>query len=125
MAKKFKKIEVVDENTIPAALKTICICCDKKLTVDRHGTANAQQYPCVSDGVVFRSSGQYGSTVLDCGVGIPEGWEYEVQIIVCDECMIKKASIINAMKNSRCVYNGRKVVEFAEYDTFENLRKAQ
>src|SRR4051812_2798917 len=84
-------------------LKSICLVCKKPLEVDSHSGVNGETYPMVYGGVVFRSDGQYGSTVLDCGAGIPAGWENGIQIIVCDKCLVENAGIINAFRNKRTV----------------------
>ena len=127
---KRKTIEVKQHvKKIPTKLNAICLVCDKKLEVDKATGMNAQTYPIVYKGVVFRSSGQYGSTVLDCGVGIPRGWEPEIQIIVCDECLLKKNKIVNAFKNKRTVIEQRPfrdvAVEWSDYATFEELMEAE
>lgn len=73
-----------------------CIRCDKILSAD-YGT-NYADFPSVNDGVVFRSSGQYGSAVLDQMV--PPGWHSGVQIILCDECMVSQGHRIDAGKTA-------------------------
>lgn len=128
---KRRKVEIiVTKNEKPSPnLKTACIVCGKKLEADRHGGADAQIFPCIYGGVVFRSTGQFGSTVLDCGFGIPSGWEPFVQIIVCDVCLVKKARTVNTARNKRTVIERRHSadvpVERSDYATFAELRKAE
>ena len=126
---KREKVEIKDckKLTKHPKLNCACIVCGKKLDVDDYTSANAEVYPSIYEGVVFRSSGQFGSRVIDCGIGFPSGWEYEIQIIVCDECLIKKSHIVNAMKNKRAVIERRAfadvAVNWSDYDTLKQLRK--
>src|ERR1035437_9573502 len=101
------EIKNVTVRRVPKKLRSTCLCCGKKLQIDGITGTNAESYPTIYGGVVFRSSGQFGSTVLDSGVGIPSGWETEIQIIICDKCLVKKAEIINTRKNRRSVIERR------------------
>jgi transcription elongation factor Elf1 len=103
--KKTAEIELIllPKKNPPKKLNLQCIRCDKKLEIDNHGGFNAHVFPNVYYGVVLRSSGQYGSTVLDCGVGIPSGYHDEIQIIICDECIIKLGNRINMWTQPRDV----------------------
>ena len=117
-------------NRIPKQLNCQCLVCNKKLdAIASLTTSNAEVYPSVSGGVVFRSSGQFGSTVLDCGVGIPSPFSTEVQIIICDECLLKKAKIVNTRKNKRAVivkgsYRDS-VAEWSDYASFKEMLDVQ
>lgn len=128
---KREKVEIKDCRTVKndPKFKPTCICCGKKLEADKGSAANAEAYPIVYEGVVFRSSGQFGSKVLDCGVGIPSGWSPEVQIIVCDKCLLKKANTVNTRTNKRAVIERRAfsdvAVEWSDYSTFAELNKTR
>lgn len=67
-----------------------CIICDKLLD-QQSPSKNAAEIPMIWDGVVFRSSGQFGSRLNDCN--------YEIQIIICDQCLIEKISRIDTITN--------------------------
>lgn len=124
------EIKNCKQNRIPKALNCQCLVCNKKLNaIVTLTTSNAEVYPSVSGGVVFRSSGQYGSTILDCGVGIPTPFETEVQIIICDECLLKKSKIVNTRKNKRAVivrgsYRDS-VAEWSDYSSFKEMLDTQ
>lgn len=124
---KREKVEIKDCKKIRNSpnFKPVCLVCGKKLECS--DAENAESYPVVYEGVVFRSSGQFGSKILDCGFGIPSGWESEVQIIVCDACLIKKAKTVNTRKNKRAVIERRAfadvAVNWSDYSTFQEMRK--
>lgn len=125
-----KPVEVkIRRKAVSKKLNSVCLCCGKKLEADSMTGTNAEEYPIIYGGVVFRSSGQFGSTVLDCGVGIPPEWEAEIQIIICDECLVNKADIVNTRKNKRGVIERRShgdyPVQWSDYGTFAELRKAE
>ena len=64
-----------------------CIVCDKILEAESF--SGQEYYHTVGmDGVSFQSNGNWGSTVIDMDCG-------KIEIIVCDECLIKKASSID------------------------------
>jgi len=110
----------------PNGLISECLVCRKQLDYDWNG--NAERVPSVYDGVVFRSSGQFGSRVLDCGVSIPQGFQADVQIIICDECLIANAHRVNARRGLRPVLSERgsgcAVVPHSRFVTFSELRRA-
>ncbi len=67
-----------------------CICCGKNLE-NAHGISG------VYDGVVWSSSGNYGSKLIDCS-----GSDYYVDqfiLAICDDCVEKKADLILAVKD--------------------------
>lgn len=75
-------------------MKHTCIACGKELELDNQAeTENAHIVPNVWGAVVFRSSGQYGSRVID---EIPEAFgrypRRELQIMVCDQCILERSS---------------------------------
>jgi len=77
-----------------------CISCGKTLEVDSHShTENANIIPNIWDGVVFRSSGQFGSRVIDEVGPNPE----EIQVIVCDQCLIEKLDLVDLIKDKKTV----------------------
>lgn len=63
-----------------------CICCKRVLKAEP--TENPLVIPPVYSGIVFRSTGNFGSTVFD---PMPIGAEEILQIIICDECIKWKA----------------------------------
>tara|TARA_Y100000310_G_C20011053_1_gene502959 strand:+ start:117 stop:518 length:402 start_codon:yes stop_codon:yes gene_type:complete len=91
-----------------------CISCGKELEEDRHSEKeNAHFFPAVWGGVVFRSTGQFGSRVKDCipcggGINEPE----EIQIIVCDQCLLEKSKQVDCIVN----YKEVKTAEYADFD---------
>lgn len=80
-----------------------CIRCDKTMEdaldiSDKDG----ETYPNTSEGIVFRSSGQFGSTVWDEFIN-----PRYMQIILCDECAVKLAERID-------IIDGKKYIKFAD-----------
>jgi len=49
-------------------------------------------------GLIFRSTGNYGSTVFD---PMPIGVEEILQVIICDDCMKRKAKRVIRLHNIR------------------------
>jgi hypothetical protein len=130
MSKRRQKVEIKNTSKLLRAsqnLKCNCLVCKKPLNVICG--ANAEEIPAISGGVVFRSSGQFGSTILDCGVGVPAGWSNEIQITICDKCLLKNAEIINAMRNKRAVIERRPfadvAVNWSDYATYKEFLDAQ
>ena len=80
-----------------------CIIC-KKLLQQQNPTKNAADFPMIWDGVVFRSTGQFGSRLNDCN--------HEIQIIICDQCLIERLKLIDTIK-------GERVVRTARYEPYE------
>jgi hypothetical protein len=116
----------------PKKLNLQCIRCDKQLDIHTMEPNNAASFPCVHKGVVFRSSGQFGSSILDCGVGIPGGYQSDIQIILCDDCIEKNGDRINTMTDERTVMveytdklnKGRQIVtEWSDYRTWNDMKK--
>lgn len=67
--------------------KVQCICCDKLLDTEFFQDDLFVLSP-VYDGLIFRASGNYGSTVFD---PMPIGQEEYLQVIICDDCIRRKA----------------------------------
>ena len=63
--------------------KCICICCDKKL--DAELSDNPVVISPVYGGIIFRSTGNYGSSIFD-----PITEEEILQIVICDDCIRNK-----------------------------------
>lgn len=67
-----------------------CLSCDKSLPFEGIESGplisqNAAMHPLVYGGIVFRSSGQFGSRLLD-----PiDSADRALQIIICDQCLIQ------------------------------------
>ena len=65
-----------------------CFRCETYLTVLEEGRhKDATVFPNVSCGVVFRTTGQYGSTIWDECAGFGNKEPREIQIILCDKCL--------------------------------------
>ena len=98
-------------------MNTRCIACNKKLEMDKNLNADedASMFPNIWDGVVFRSSGQYGSRVID---EIPSQFEgiarREIQVIVCDQCLIERSEQVDVIAERK-----REVIMSAQYKTFD------
>lgn len=80
-----------------------CIICDKLLE-QQSPSKNAAEFPMIWDGVVFRSSGQFGSRLNDCN--------HEIQVIICDQCLIERIKNIDTIQ-------GEKSVTTARYEPYE------
>ena len=85
-----------------------CICCKKKLEV-LHNHENAASFPCVSGAVVFRSSGQYGSRLID---GSPE-----IQVLICDQCLLEKNNYVDE------IFDIVPGIDTAKYKKFSRTKK--
>ena len=74
-----------------------CICCKRVLKAEP--TENPMVVPPVYSGIVFRSTGNFGSTVFD---PMPIGAEEMLQIVICDECIkpFAKISTIRCLNHS-------------------------
>ncbi len=73
-----------------------CICCDKVLQVDENSDTNPIVVPSVYGGLVFRSSGNYGSTIFD---PFPSRQEQMLQVIICDECIKDEVEWVTRIYN--------------------------
>ncbi len=84
--------------------KCVCFSCDRIL----------EEEPCsepltlhpIYDGLIFRSNGNYGSTIFD---PMPIGIEEMLQIIICDDCIKRKGKRVTRIHNIK-----RKVTADAE-----------
>lgn len=71
-----------------------CICCNKMLEGDV--TKDPLDISPVFDGLVFRSSGNFGSTIFD---PMPIDTEEYLQVIICDGCIKKNARRVTRIHN--------------------------
>lgn len=76
-----------------------CIICGSKLEKEELNkeNMNPKTIGIVYDGVIFRASGNYGSSVFD---PFPDNGFAE--IIICDKCMVEKKDKILRVKNIKC-----------------------
>lgn len=74
--------------------KITCICCDRVL--DAEDTDNPLVITPVYNGLIFRATGNYGSTVFD---PMPTGIEEMLQVVICDECLREKAKRVIRLYN--------------------------
>lgn len=75
-----------------------CISCDKTLEKDPHGSDFTGQdvIPSIYGAVIFRGTGNYGSTVYD-----PMDGGHFLEVYLCDECILKKAEKIFHITSER------------------------
>ena len=74
--------------------KCVCFSCNDVL----------EEEPCsdpltlhpIYDGLIFRSNGNYGSTIFD---PMPIGVEEMLQIIICDNCIKRKIEMVMLIHN--------------------------
>jgi len=68
--------------------RTECFCCGKKLDLDIHcGDDKPHVISPVYEGLRFRSSGNFGSTIYD---PMPISKREFLEIVVCDACIMKR-----------------------------------
>jgi len=73
-------------------MEYICFCCDKKMEVEEPD--NPICIHPVYDGLIFRATGNYGSTLFD-----PITIEEILQVIICDECVKGRAKRVKHLYN--------------------------
>lgn len=61
-----------------------CICCNRALKTVLYVGENPTVIPAVYDGLIFRSTGNYGSKVFD---PMPTQEEEMLQVVICDDCI--------------------------------------
>ena len=71
-----------------------CFCCRSVVDIEP-GDDPTGAYP-VYGGLIFRSTGNYGSTVFD---PLPMSREEVLQIIICDECILKDSRFVTRIHN--------------------------
>ncbi len=76
-----------------------CICCDRVLDAELSDNPMAT-YP-IYDGLIFRAMGNYGSTVFDPMPFMKGRKEEILQVIICDDCIKKKADQVMRIYNIR------------------------
>lgn len=72
-----------------------CFCCNARLEVEIGDTDPLDMAP-VYDGLIFRSAGNFGSTVFD---PMPIGVEEYLQVIICDDCIKTKIKRVTRIHN--------------------------
>ncbi len=71
-----------------------CICCDRLL--EEEPTDNPLIIHPVYNGLIFRATGNFGSTVFDpMSIGVEE----ILQVIICDHCIRKKIKAVTRIHN--------------------------
>lgn len=73
-----------------------CMCCNRILEGNVHD--NPLIISPVYNGLIFRSTGNFGSTVFD---PMPIDTEEILQVVICDDCMKKKAGRVTWLHNIR------------------------
>ena len=73
-----------------------CFCCDCDIEADM--PIIPTDLGAVYDGVLFRATGNYGSTLFDPLPATGKGEEF-LQIIICDECIRKNAKRVTRIHN--------------------------
>ncbi len=75
-----------------------CLVCDKQLEIFEEDVLHSSRYfiPCVGDGIVCESHGNYGSSLFD-----PIHDNENLQFYICDECVKVKSDKIRWFKTSR------------------------
>ena len=71
-----------------------CICCGNGFATE--SSDNPIDIFSVYGGLIFRSTGNYGSHVFD---PMPTQKEEMLQVIICDECIRKNASRVKRIHN--------------------------
>ena len=96
-----------------------CVICGSKHKVD--GSPDSESIPGVNGGVLCRTTGNYGSTEYD----VFYGFEF-VEFIICDECFIKKAKILQriTLKELEGDDKVRSIALSESYDAYVNRIKA-
>lgn len=73
-----------------------CFCCDKWLSVEFFDSNNPLTINPVYDGLIFRTTGNFGSKIFD---PMPIGVEEFLQVVVCDDCIKNKAKWVTRIHN--------------------------
>lgn len=74
--------------------KVNCFCCNNELAAEP--SDNPMVITPVYDGLIFRSIGNYGSTVFD---PMPTRVEGILQVVICDNCIKVKANRATKLHN--------------------------
>lgn len=74
--------------------KLNCICCD--CTLDVELTDNPMVIYSVYNGLIFRATGNFGSTVFD---PMPVQRKEMLQVIICDDCIKEKVKWVTLLYN--------------------------
>lgn len=76
--------------------KVQCICCDKWLHAEFLDRDDPLTTSPVYDGLIFRSTGNFGSTIFD---PMPIGVEEYLQVVICDDCIKAKSNHVTWIHN--------------------------
>lgn len=76
-----------------------CICCNRVVETELLSTSNPLVIYPAYGGLLFRSSGNYGSTVFDPMAFLPGRKEEVLQVMICDECIKKNAKRVKLIHN--------------------------
>lgn len=88
--------ESADTTTESEYQRLKCICCNR--VVESEANPNPFVVSPVYGGLRFRTYGNYGSSVFD---PMPVECEDMLEIVICDQCIKKKASRVTVIKNVR------------------------
>ena len=75
-----------------------CFCCDKIVEFEK-AESPTTLHP-VYEGLWFRASGNFGSTIFDPLPPYKKDSEF-LQIVICDDCIVKKADRVDWVRNIR------------------------
>ncbi len=85
-----------------------CMCCDRILEGEKWDDNPLSIHP-VYDGLIFRSNGNFGSTIFD---PMPIGNEEFLQVVICDFCVMQRDERVTRVYNI-------KTTKTAESESFE------
>ena len=68
-----------------------CFHCDKEMKIRRD--VDGRMIVMESNGLFFKSSGNYGSTIFD-----PINCEIYLEIVMCDDCVSEKTHLVDLVK---------------------------
>ncbi len=94
-----------------------CFCCDR--VMETESTDNPIIIHPVYDGLIFRATGNFGSTIFD-----PITEEEILQVIICDDCVKRNAKRVTHIYNIvRDITADDKSLEFMEDEDGRTIRK--
>lgn len=80
--------------------KCTCICCGTILDAEFSDNSNPLVISPVYDGLIFRATGNFGSTIFDSmPMDCPRPREEILQVIICDECMRDRIDLVSHIQN--------------------------
>lgn len=79
-----------------------CMCCDKWLDAEFLDSDDLLTVVPVYDGLIFRATGNFGSTIFD---PMPIGEEEYLLVVICDDCVKSKAKRVTHIFNIERTYS--------------------